>query len=94
MHDKLSTTFHKKRFVVIEKHGNIVVVDNAGVQYKRNVSHVKQFNADNDAIDCDNVETPETQTSVELTFANKVILFGTCKQRNVTGLVGLPYVPF
>ncbi|CAK8685732.1 unnamed protein product [Clavelina lepadiformis] len=66
--DKLSTTFHKEPFVVVEKHGNSVVVDNTGVQYKRNVTHVKKFNSDNnDAIDCDKGETPETQSSGEIT---------------------------
>ena len=67
VHDKLSTTFHKEPFVVVEKHGNSVVVNNTGVQYKRNVSHIMKFNVDNDAIDCDKGETLETQSSGEIT---------------------------
>jgi transposase InsO family protein len=42
--NKLSTTFHSDPFKVVEKNGNSVVLESKeGVQYKRNVSHVKKF---------------------------------------------------
>ena len=46
------------------------------MQYKRNVSHVKKFNADNDAIDCDKVE----KTGMILCCLNFVI---TCLELSV-----------
>ncbi|CAG2214100.1 unnamed protein product [Mytilus edulis] len=42
--NKLSTTFNPKPFTLLEKHGNSVVVQNDdGDTYKRNVTHIKRF---------------------------------------------------
>lgn len=42
--NKLSATYHSDPFKVVEKNGNSVVLESKeGVQYKRNVSHVKKF---------------------------------------------------
>lgn len=42
---KLSTPFNASPFKVVERKGNSVVIESdEGVQYKRNVTHLKKFN--------------------------------------------------
>ena len=46
--NKLSTTFHKEPFTLLDKSGNSVVVrDKDGVKYKRNSTFVKKFEENN-----------------------------------------------
>lgn len=40
---KLSTPFNTTLFKVVEKNGNSGVIESDGVQYKRNVTHLKKF---------------------------------------------------
>jgi len=42
--NKLSTTYHKDPFIVIERNGNCVTVQNENALFKRNVTHVKKLN--------------------------------------------------
>ena len=40
---KLSTPFKQVPFTVVQKNGNSVLVEADGVQYQRNVTHVKRY---------------------------------------------------
>ena len=41
--NKLSTTYKQSPFTVVQKNGNSVLVEADGVQYRRNVTHVKKY---------------------------------------------------
>ena len=41
--NKLSTPFKQVPFTVVQKNGNSVLVEADGVQYQRNVNHVKRY---------------------------------------------------
>ena len=41
--NKLSTPFKQVPFTVVQKNGNSVLVEADGVQYRRNVTHVKRY---------------------------------------------------
>ncbi|CAC5386829.1 unnamed protein product [Mytilus coruscus] len=46
--NKLSTTFHHKPLLLLEKNGNSVLIQSdQGVKYRRNVTHVKKFEQQN-----------------------------------------------
>ncbi|XP_063412611.1 uncharacterized protein K02A2.6-like [Mytilus trossulus] len=60
--NKLSTTFNPKPFTLLEKHGNSVVVQNDdGDTYKRNVTHIKRFierkSSENQNVNSENVNS-------------------------------------
>lgn len=46
----MSTTFNPKPQNVIERTGNSVVVENDGVEVKRNITHVKKFEDKDESI--------------------------------------------
>ena len=63
--NKLSTPYKKSPFTVIQKNGNSVLVEADGVQYRRNVTHVKKyFEQDHDVL-------PATSKSTDVSEAQR-----------------------
>ena len=62
--NKWSTPFESQPYEVINKHGNSVVIESPeGVQYKRNSTHVKQYQERDPAVRQD---APETQVTAQI----------------------------
>ena len=61
--NKLSTPYKQSPFTVVQKNGNSVLVEADGVQYRRNVTHVKKY------IERDEDIFPATSKSSEITEA-------------------------
>ncbi len=63
--DKLSTTFENQPYAVVDKRGNQVTIQSPqGVQYKRNITHVKKFSGGNEVpLDLD-VDTSQERVTI------------------------------
>ena len=74
--NKMSTRFNPSPFKVVERNGNSVVVESdQGVQYQRNVTHLKKFNEREntgfqDSVSLENpvLVLPENESSPESPF--------------------------
>ncbi|KAL9967186.1 hypothetical protein ACROYT_G025364 [Oculina patagonica] len=63
--NKLSTPFKQSPFTVVQKNGNSVLVEADGVQYRRNVTHVKKY------LERDNDVLPATSKSSDVSEAQR-----------------------
>ena len=62
--NKLTPTFRLEPYRVLDKSGNIVVVESPdGVQYKRNSTHVKKFLERSNVLECEMSSSPPISNS-------------------------------
>ena len=60
--NRLSTRYKQSPFTVIQKNGNSVLVEADGVQYRRNVTHVKKyFERDYDVLPASSKSTDDSE---------------------------------